>query len=109
MDQFIRSLESADPSGCSDAAEQARVADALLAATRRFQQPSDIVFEHIVAGNLTLSTAKILIEAGVLQTWAEAGGGPKSSAELARLSGTDPDLISESAPPPPQFRLLPLG
>ncbi|KAK8140156.1 hypothetical protein PG984_000222 [Apiospora sp. TS-2023a] len=93
MDQFLQSLKSADPSGCSDEVERTRVADALLAALRRFQQPSDIVFEHSLAANLTLSTAKTLIDAGVLQKWAESGGGTKSSGELARLSGTDPDLI----------------
>ncbi|KAK7968938.1 O-methyltransferase-domain-containing protein [Apiospora saccharicola] len=85
MDHFLRSIESADPGRCSDESERLRVADALLAALRRFQQPSDIVFEHSLAANLTLSTAKTLIDAGVLQKWAESGGGTKSSGELARL------------------------
>ncbi|KAK6841219.1 hypothetical protein PG995_000317 [Apiospora arundinis] len=93
MDQFIRSIESADPGTCSDEAERTRVTDALHAALRRFQQPWDIAFEHAFENILTHSAVKTSIDAGIFHKWAESGGGTKSSKDLAQLTGTDPVLM----------------
>ncbi|KAK8035792.1 S-adenosyl-L-methionine-dependent methyltransferase [Apiospora marii] len=98
MDQFIQSLESADPGTCLDEAQRSKVTDALYAALRRFQQPWDIAFEQTFEHSLTHSAVKAAIDAGIFQEWAESGGGTKSSKDLAQLTNTDPVLISLCAP-----------
>ncbi|KAK8097408.1 hypothetical protein PG984_016547, partial [Apiospora sp. TS-2023a] len=94
MDQLIKTLGHADPGECvNNATERMRVAEALYAAWRRFQQPWDIAFEQNYEHSLTHSAVKAAIDAGVFHKWAEAGGGTKSSKELAQLTETDPVLI----------------
>lgn len=94
MDKFIQSLESAHPNACADEAERVRVIDALFAALRRFQRPFDVAWNHSWTEPLTHSAVRTLIDANVFKAWEAAGGGTKSSAELAELTGTDPVLIS---------------
>lgn len=94
MDEFLQSLERAHPNECADEAERVRAIDALFAALRRFQRPFDIAWDQSWAEPLTHSAIRTLIDAGVFEAWEAAGGGTKSSVELAQLTGTDPVLIS---------------
>ncbi|KAK8092469.1 uncharacterized protein PG998_014954 [Apiospora kogelbergensis] len=75
MDEFLQSLEGAHPKACADEAEW-------------WTAP------------LTHSAVRALIDTGLFAAWEKAGGGIKSSAELAELTGTDTVLIK---PPLPHF------
>lgn len=99
MDEFLKSLEGAHPNACVDEAERVKAIDALFAALRRFQRPFDVAWDHSWTAPLTHSAVRALIDAGVFTAWDKAGGGTKSSAELAELTGTDPVLISSCCPP----------
>ena len=94
MDEFLKSLEGAHPDECADEAERVRAINALFATLRRFQRPFDVAWDHSWTEPLTHSAIRTLIDAGVFKAWEAAGGGTKSSAELAELTGTDPVLIS---------------
>ena len=99
MDEFLQTLETAHPSACADEAERVKAIDALFAALRRFQRPFDVAWDHSWTAPLTHSAVRALIDAGVFTAWEAAGGGTKSSGELAELTKTDPVLISSCCLP----------
>ncbi|TDZ33516.1 O-methyltransferase [Colletotrichum trifolii] len=89
----IASLDELDASLFEDKADRVRVRDALYGALRRFQTPWNIGWDHVVTANGGTAAIKALIDAGVFEKWAEAGGGPMTCAEIAKLVDADELLI----------------
>ncbi|KAK2596136.1 hypothetical protein QQS21_006413 [Conoideocrella luteorostrata] len=91
-DKLLESLQGISASSFANEAERSRARDALFDALRRVQSPWDIVWDHNWVNPATNASIKTLIDAGVFTKWAETGGSPKTSAELAQLVGAD-DLV----------------
>ena len=97
-DQLLASLQGINASSFANEAERIRARDALFETLRKVQSPWDIAWDHNWVNGATNAAIKTLIDAGVFKKWDEAGGQPKTSAELAELTGTDALLIRASIP-----------
>lgn len=95
-DQFIASLQGIDAQSFANEAERIRARDAVFEALRRIQSPWDLAWEQNWAGPVTNATIKTLIDAGVFNKWAEAGGEPITCTRLAELTGADALLLRVS-------------
>ena len=93
-DQLLTSLQGISASSFMNEAERVRARDALFETLRQVQSPWDIVWDHNWVAGTTNAAVKTLIDAGVFSKWAECDGSPKTSVELAELTGADPLLIS---------------
>jgi len=93
-DQLITSLQGISANSFTNEAERIRARDALFETLRQVQSPWDIVWDHNWVSGSTNAAVKTLIDAGVFSKWAECDSSPKTSTELAELTGADPLLIS---------------
>ncbi|KAI0840148.1 S-adenosyl-L-methionine-dependent methyltransferase [Hypoxylon sp. FL0890] len=73
--------------------DRLRAEDLLLEALNRVRTPWDIAWNHNWVNLATNAAVKTLVDTGVFQRWAEHGHKPQTSAELAKLTDTDPTLI----------------
>lgn len=101
-DQLIASLEDLNAKSFANEAERVRVRDALFNALRQVQSPWDIAWEHNWVNPATNASIKTLYDAGVFNKLIDGGESPKTCAELAKLTGADGLLISQSYTPRPQ-------
>ncbi|GKT51134.1 O-methyltransferase af390-400 [Colletotrichum spaethianum] len=93
-DALIASLQDINGEAFTDNAERIRARYALYDALRKVQTPWDIAWDHIVVKGGGNAAIKTLIDAGVFEKWHEAGGGPVTCDELAKLTtGADALLI----------------
>lgn len=92
-DQLIGALEGLDANSFVNEAERVRAMDALSLALSKVQKPWDIVWQHCWVNPATNACVKTLIDAGVFSKWIETGGGEKTCAELAELTGADVVLV----------------
>ncbi|KAK4096527.1 S-adenosyl-L-methionine-dependent methyltransferase [Parathielavia hyrcaniae] len=92
-DQLIASLQGIDANSFANEAERVRARDAVFEALRRIQSPWDIAWDHNWVSGAINASIKTLIDAGVFQKWAEAGGEAITCAKLAELTGADALLI----------------
>ncbi|CZR66176.1 related to O-methyltransferase [Phialocephala subalpina] len=92
-DQLIANLEGLNLNSFANELERVRARDALFEALRKVQTPWDIVWDHNWVNGATNASIKTLIEAGLFTEWAESGGAPKTTTELAELTGVDEVLI----------------
>ena len=92
-DQLIGALEGLDAKSFVNEAERVRAMDALTLALSKVQKPWDIVWQHCWVNPATNACIKTLIDAGVFSKWIETGGGERTCAELAELTGADVVLI----------------
>lgn len=95
-DLLIANLQGLSASSFANEAERVRARDALFEALRKVQSPWDIVWDHNWVNGATNASVKTLIDAGVFKKWAECGATPKTTTELAELTGADELLISMS-------------
>ncbi|KAI8276779.1 O-methyltransferase [Colletotrichum sp. SAR 10_99] len=93
VDNLIASLNDIHVQDLPDNADRVRVRDALLHALRRMQTPWDIAWDHVVTRSGVNAAIKTLIDAGAFKKWDEAGGGPITCVELAKLTGAEETLI----------------
>lgn len=98
VDNLIASLNDIHVQDLPDNADRVRVRDALLHALRRMQTPWDIAWDHVVTRSGVNAAIKTLIDAGAFKKWDEAGGGPITCVELAKLTGADETLIRTFPP-----------
>lgn len=93
-DKLVRDLAGiGDAASFADETERVRARDALLEALRKVQSPWDIVWDHNWVQAATYSCIKTFVDAGVFDRWAAAGGGARTSAELAELSGVEEQVV----------------
>lgn len=95
-DQLIGTLEALDANSFANEAERVQATDALALALSRTRKPWDTVWQHCWVNPATNACVKTLIDAGVFSRWIETGGGEKTCAELAELTGADVVLVRRS-------------
>lgn len=98
--QLIANLEGINAESFANEVERMRARDAVLEALRRIQSPWDITWDHNWVNLAIHAAIKTLIDAGVFNKWAEAGGEPITSTKLAELAGAEEQLIRTSSAPP---------
>ena len=91
--QLLATLEGISEVSFANEEERVRLRDALFETYRKVQSPWDIVWEHNWVNPATSASIKTLIKAGLFDKWAACGGGSKTCAELAELTGADEVLI----------------
>ena len=92
-DQLIGALEGLNADSFVNEAERVRAMDALAPALSSVRKPWDTVWQHCWVNPATNACVKTLIDASVFRKWIETGGGEKTCAELAKLTGADVVLI----------------
>ncbi|KAF4120729.1 O-methyltransferase [Geosmithia morbida] len=100
VDNIVAILKGVEASSFQSEADRVRFRDALFATLRKVQTPWDIVWEHNWVNGTTNASIKTLIDAGVFPKMVENDCAPKTSAELAKLTGADEKLLwgRQSAP-----------
>jgi len=93
-DELIGTLQGLEAKSFSNETERVRARDALFECLRRVQSSWDIVWEQNWVNGATNASIKTLIDVGLFKKWAESGGKPQTSTELAELVGADGLLIS---------------
>ncbi|KAI8957144.1 S-adenosyl-L-methionine-dependent methyltransferase [Daldinia sp. FL1419] len=93
LGRLSSALQEINSNSFADEDERLYAENLLLSALSRVQSPWDIAYNHNWVNSLTNGSIKSLIDAGVFKKWAELGGGPKTSEDLARITNTDPVLI----------------
>ena len=88
-------LQEINSNSFSDDEERAFAEDLLLKALAKIRSPWDTAWTHVWVNPATNAATTSLIEAGVFKKWVEYGSKPQTSGELAKLTGTDPALISK--------------
>lgn len=92
-DELVANLQGIEANSFTTEADRIRARDALFEALRKVQSPWDIAWDHNWVNPAVNAAIKSLIDAGVFKKWAEAGGEPLTSAQLAELTGADVLLI----------------
>ncbi|RYP57038.1 hypothetical protein DL769_009742 [Monosporascus sp. CRB-8-3] len=92
-DQLISNLQGIEASTFANEAERVRARDALIETLRKVQSPWDLAWDHNWVNGATNAAIKTLTDAGVFKKWAEAGGEPITTAQLAELTGADAQLL----------------
>lgn len=92
-DQLIGALEGFDANSFVNETERVRAMNALNLALSKVHKPWDIVWQHCWVNPATNACIKTLIDLGVFSKWIKSGGGEKTCAELAELTGADVELI----------------
>lgn len=92
-DQLLENLKGIDATSFANEVERVRARDALFEALRRVQSPWDIAWDHNWVNGATNAAIKTLVDAGVFQKWADAGWQATTSADLAKLTGAETELI----------------
>lgn len=95
-DHLLKALDGIDANSFINEAERVRAMDALTLALSKIHKPWDTVWQHCWVNPATNACVKTLIDAGVFSKWIESGGGEKTCAELAELTGADVVLIRTS-------------
>ncbi|KAI1076012.1 O-methyltransferase-domain-containing protein [Whalleya microplaca] len=89
-DQLLASLDGVSSSSFVNETERTRARDALFEALRRVHH---ITWDQNWVNLATSAVIRTLIDAGVFGKWAENGGGPMTSPQLAELTGVDTLLL----------------
>lgn len=98
-DSLIASLEKLDTASFKNEYERTRARDAVYAALMRVQTPWETAMHHVWTEPATTAALKTCIDVELFKKWAAQGNtAPKTAAELAKLSGVDPVLLSTSLP-----------
>lgn len=92
-DKILETLKDIQATSFDNEADRVRVRDALFDTLRKVQSPWDIAWEHNWVNGATNASIKALIEADVLPKLVDNDSSPKTSEELAKLTGADPVLL----------------